>query len=383
MARSLSVPEAALALGGELSPRIAQGGLLQVPTDPAALAQTPAVQGVAIQVVLEGVAAKAGRVQAALLALFARVARRHINEIKSLPPPATVAARSIQHLLGESAMASGALAQWREIVGQAARDQLASWTLGGAGSVALGGLERPYSGPAVVATQTICNQLWQDLRVTAGLAAILAELQEAHIRALAPLASGKEQWVSLRHTETGLRLAHGGVQALGEIRLVLQSLAEAGPRLQDLIYGHLDSFVTDLGAAFQSLEICIERLELCDRHWCARIFSSAGGGAFGENALVITALCNNLKCEGENHDDIENFARSLMNAVTAHGVSVLGLLESEIQDHGPKIAPQSITRAMRYVKYDDKDCPVSVAHKSWITAELARAEAAAALLGKQ
>jgi hypothetical protein len=226
---------------------------------------------------------------------------------------------------------------------------------------------------------SVGHALATESTLLAGIGVMIADSYESYLRSFAPVAVGRGQWVSLEFARVRENIALNGPAAMSEIRGMLNWHLNAGPRLADLVQGRYRNFATDLTSAFERLEEFLARVSLCDRHWFAQQFGiQAPAAAQTENTLIVRALCNKLRLSGESAEDVENLARSLLSYVSDHNVSCMNMLESEIHEFAPTIAPQSLTRALRHIKFDDPNCPVSVSHKNEILRSLDQAEKAIA-----
>jgi hypothetical protein len=375
------------ALAEFLAPKLAQPML-----SPASLASVHeisrcrSVTDTAAALELVHAAEKSQKILKSMLELLARVARRHINSIATLPPAATVAARCLEHLVAHSLQLTETFSKDLEILRNAAATKLHSWET--RESLALASLDEHSSlGPDTAAAfQRAARQLSQDLDLIRASGLILVDVYAEQLGTLPswhgwPTAgpSTPNPWVSLAHTEHRLEALHKAPQALQDLRRALAPSTSYGhPHLADLIQGKTSDYAAGLARQAEALATHIEATERFDRLWFAGV--PLGSNWRFENTLMILALSKRLRHEGESSDDIDAFARSLMDHANKHEVAIQSLLESEVQEFGPRIAPVSMRRALRHIKFDDPDCALSVSHRHRITQALAQGEAAARAL---
>jgi hypothetical protein len=360
-----------------LASRIPPMELFRARLEPSHIAQFDGIQNLCAAFELVSAHAAAIHVGTGMLQLLGQIARRHINEIKVMPAPATFASQCIDHLTAHSAVLNCSLDEPIAVLNALMGQQISSWLA--APELHLEQLTTPLDHSCLDAMNSVGHALAIESTLLAGIGVMIADSYESYLRSFAPVAVGRGQWVSLEFARVRENIALNGPAAMSEIRGMLNWHLNAGPRLADLVQGRYRNFATDLASAFERLEEFLARVSLCDRHWFAQQFGiQAPATAQTENTLIVRALCNKLRLSGESADDVENLARSLLSYVSDHNVSCMSMLESEIHEFAPTIAPQSLTRALRHIKFDDPNCPVSVSHKNEILRSLDQAEKAIA-----
>lgn len=364
-----------MALATRLANRISPLELFRARLEPSHIAQFEGIQNLCAAFELLSAQATAIDIGTAMLQLLSQIARRHLNEIKVMPAPATLASQCIDHLTAHSWTLQGKLDAPTATLQNFINQQIGSWL--GAPDLHLEQLSQALEPDIEVAMKSLSQALASEATLLAGLGEMLADSYESYLRSFAPAALGRGQWISLDFARARESIALNGPAALAEIRGMLNGIQTAGPRLADLVQSRFRNFALDLTSAFDSLGAFLERLTLCDRHWFAQQFGNqAPSMAHAENTLIVRALCNRLRLSGESADDVENLARALMSYVTEHNVNCMSMLEPEFQELAPTIAPQSLTRALRHIKFDDPHCPVSISHKNEILRTLDQAEKA-------
>ncbi len=368
-------------LASRLASRIPPMELFRARLEPSHIAQFDGIQNLCAAFELVSAHAAAIHVGTGMLQLLGQIARRHLNEIKVMPAPATFASQCIDHLTAHSAVLKCSLDEPIATLNSFLGQQISSWLA--APELHLEQLTTPLDHSCLDAMNTISHALATESTLLAGIGAMIADSYESYLRSFAPVAVGRGQWVSLEFARVRENIALNGPAAMAEIRGMLNwnlnGNLNGGARLADLVQGRYRSFATDLTSAFERLEEFLARVSLCDRHWFAQQFGlQAPATAQTENTLIVRALCNKLRLSGESAEDVENLARSLLSYVSDHNVSCMTMLESEIHEFAPTIAPQSLTRALRHIKFDDPNCPVSVSHKNEILRSLDHAEKAIA-----
>jgi hypothetical protein len=368
-------------LANRLASRIPPMELFRARLEPSHIAQFAGIQNLCAAFELVSAHAAAIHVGTGMLQLLGQIARRHLNEIKVMPAPATFASQCIDHLTSHSAVLKCTLDEPIAVLNAFMSEQISAWLA--APELHLEQLNIPLEHSYMVAMNTISHALATESTLLAGMGTMLTDSYESYLRSFAPVAVGPGQWVSLEFARARENIALNGPAAMAEIRGMLHwnlnGNLNGGARLADLVQGRYRNFATDLTSAFERLEEFLARISLCDRHWFAQQFGNqAPAMAQAENTLIVRALCSKLRLSGESAEDVENLARSLLSYVSEHNVSCMNMLESEIHEFAPTIAPQSLTRALRHIKFDDPNCPVSVSHKNEILRSLDLAEKAIA-----
>jgi hypothetical protein len=363
------------ALANRLASRIPPMELFRARLEPSHIAQFDGIQNLCAAFELVSAQAAAIHVDTGMLQLLGQIARRHLNEIKVMPAPATFASQCIDHLTAHSPVLKRSLDEPIATLNSFMSQQISTWLA--APELHLEQLNTPLEHSCLAAINAVSYALATESTLLAGIGTMLADSYESYLRAFTPVGVGRGQWVSLEFARVRENIALNGPAAMAEIRGLLTWNLNGGARLADLVQGRYRNFATDLTAAFVRLEEFLERITLCDRHWFAQQFGAqAPAMAQAENTLIVRALCSKLRLSGESAEDVENLARSLLSYVSEHNVSCMNMLESEIHEFAPTIAPQALTRALRHVKFDDPNCPVSVSHKNEILRSLDQAEKA-------
>lgn len=367
----------AAALAELLAGRLASSGTrLTIPPEPRHLETYRALQDVAAGLVLAQVASTTAGAEQNLVILLTRLARRHINALPVIPAPATLAARCLQHLATHGVLAQGALGTDLQALENATSSQLDQWNRPNLRLADLDTQGTPQA-PGQTLAVRLAATLAGELELIRSLMLVLVDLYDNGLRAALPLGplSGTTatqhttgsfgRSVSLHELHEHVRLAETAPSSLAAIRATLGPLAHGGARLGNLLGSRFGDYVTELGQTAELIKNAAEGLERCDRMSFAALMQVPSWRA--ENTLVVLALCKRLQHEGEQPDDIESFARALLQGALRHEIAVQSLLDSEIAAYGPRLAPQALTRALRYVRYEDPDCPTSVAHKQMIS----------------
>jgi hypothetical protein len=327
--------------------------------------------------------------QAKLLLLLARIAKRNINEVRATPPPATFAAQCMNHLLNCSNLL---LKEGRQkSVFEGAWAELVSTASSNLGSLLqkpllhLGDLETSIFDNNTTNTLTrLCHELTSDFNLFTQIAEVVAMTFDRYFAQAGQL---PQNWVSLDQSLRAQMTSHDSQRVHEEFKAYQPLFDTLSAHQQELLSLQFKPYLIQLVEVADALAEFIEQLESFDDKLFAQNQFSATRSPLkapkqSENQLIVLALAQRLRMNGENMDDIENFARGLLDYSQTHQTSCLGMLEEELSKLAPRIAPQVLSKSLAYVRISDPSFPLSIFHKTRIMESIERSEQAALSLSK-
>lgn len=312
-----------------------------------------------------------------LMELLIRQCKRHLNSIKLAPPPASLASRTLNHLTEFSALIgkpdslklglATTIEDLSRRFGEAMRALLESKTL------RLVDLDRPLLPEMQGKLSVIGRGLADEVTLLDGAITLLENTFSDYLKTLTHYEGTRNStWLHFKRRDK-LDLSF---QDQTETTYISRESRGPGwnytPQVGDLIRGDLNNFVLNIHSCSGTLHDRIGRLNQLDAKLFSRQFRAPHLEI--ENTLLIQSLCHHLRLSGEPADDVESFAKRLMHYATKNEVHCSSILESEVLELAARLSPSGVINSLRHVKYDDAQCPLSVAHKNSILNVVALAE---------
>lgn len=356
------------------------------------LEDCPMLKEHAALVAFDAAVVEVRRAQSQLLLLLARIAKRNLNEVRAEPPPATFAARCMLHLLNCSVLvgkkkddfAKG----WDSFAEQACQPLL---LLVQRPIIHLSDLEETLFGPGADETfGALCQQLTSDLELLVQIVELVAT---THDRYISQTGRHFSQWISLDHSLASDEWARSGLRILESFKVFAAEFASFANCRMMLIGGNYSEYLLRLLEVVESLRQVISQVEECDgvlfaqqnvQNRGAKEKQRQEGPNFAlraENRLVVRAIAQRLRMNGESMDDIESFARNLIEYANVNQTPCLSILEEELVKLAPRIAPHVLTKTLNHVRINDLNFPLSIKHKARISQIIERSESVAKLAG--
>jgi hypothetical protein len=309
--------------------------------------------------------------QTRILELLTRMARRHLNTIKTLPAPATSSAQNAEHLL-TCAWLLGAhehafSRQWASLLEQTSPvvERLVE-----APSLHLHELDTPLLAESQTQFAALCQMLNHDLLLTQQASSLLIADYTRQFKTV----ENDPEWITLDHAVASDRITQTSGRMLEEFSRILEAEQQIAQRSMALVRHQFGDFLGDLARSAALLDTVLDRLDRYDREWFSRQF--AHQPVHVENHVLICALAHELRMAGEELDHIEAFARTLKSYAREHNASCTGMLDDEITNLAQNISEQSILKALQRTRVSDPDCPLSIRHRNHISDVIKQADAA-------